>query len=91
VYTVKDLGEAEYFLGIKIEREMSTVKLTPTSYVKSVLDRFKVLECKPALTPMSNPVSLMTKQPRTEAGVRQMKDVPFCEAIGSVLYLAERT
>jgi Reverse transcriptase (RNA-dependent DNA polymerase) len=73
MYTVKDLGEAEYFLVFKIERKWSTVKLTQTSYVKSVLDRFVMLECKPAETPMSNPVSLMIKQPRTEAKVSQMK------------------
>jgi hypothetical protein len=66
MYTVKDLGQAEYFLGVKNEREMTTVKLTQTSYIKSVLDRFGMLECKPAQIPMSDPVSLMIKQPRTE-------------------------
>jgi Reverse transcriptase (RNA-dependent DNA polymerase) len=48
MYTVKDLGEAEYFLGVKIERESSTVKLTQTSYFTSVLDRFGILKCKHA-------------------------------------------
>jgi hypothetical protein len=92
MYTVKDLGEAEYCLGvIKIERDSSTVKLTQTSNVKSILDRFGMLECKPAQALMSNPVSLMIKQPRTEAEVSQMKDVPIREAIGSVLYLAVKT
>jgi hypothetical protein len=91
MYTINDLGEAEYFLVVKIERKTSTVKLTQTFYVKSVLDRFGMLECKPAQTPMSDPVSLMIKKPRTEAKVSQMKDVPFQEAIGSVLYLAVRT
>jgi hypothetical protein len=67
MYTVKDLGEAEHFLCVKIERESSTVKLTQTSYVKSVLDRFRMMKCKPAQTPTSDPVSLMIKQPRTEA------------------------
>jgi Reverse transcriptase (RNA-dependent DNA polymerase) len=67
MYTVKDLGGAEYFLGVNIERESSTVNLTQTSYVNRVLDRFGMLECKPAQTPMSDPVSLMIKQPRTEA------------------------
>jgi hypothetical protein len=61
MYTLKDLGEAEYFLSVKIERESSTVKLTQTSYVKSVLDRFGRLECKPAQTPMSDSVSLVIK------------------------------
>jgi Reverse transcriptase (RNA-dependent DNA polymerase) len=91
MYTVKDLGEAEYFLRVKIERESSTVKLTQKSYVKSVLDRFRMLECKPSQTPMSDPVSLMIKQPRTEAEVSKMKDFPFREATESFLYLAVRS
>jgi hypothetical protein len=80
IYTVKDLCGDEYFLGVKIERMSSTFKLMQTSYVKSVLDRFGMLECKPAQTPMSDPVSLMIKHSRTEVEVSQMKDVPFREA-----------
>jgi hypothetical protein len=67
MYTVKDLGHSEYFLGVKIQRETSTVKLTQTAYIKSVFDQFGMLERKPAQTPMSDPVSLMIKQPRTES------------------------
>jgi hypothetical protein len=44
MYTVKNLGADEYFLSVKIERETSTVKLDQTYYVKSVLDRFEMLE-----------------------------------------------
>jgi hypothetical protein len=50
-----------------------------------------MLECKPAQTLMSNPVSLMIKQPRTEAEVSQIKSFPSREATGSVLYLAVGT
>jgi hypothetical protein len=35
--------------------------LMQTSYVKSVLERIGMLECKPAQMPMSDPVSLMIK------------------------------
>jgi Reverse transcriptase (RNA-dependent DNA polymerase) len=82
MYTVKDLDEAEYFLGVKLERKTSTVKLTRTSYIKSVLDRFGMLECKPSQTHMSDPVSLM---------INQIKNVPFREVLGSVLYLSMGT
>jgi hypothetical protein len=40
---------------------------------------------------MSDHVSLMIKQPRIEAEVSQMKDVPLRKATGSVFYLAVRT
>jgi Reverse transcriptase (RNA-dependent DNA polymerase) len=37
LYTVKDLGEAEYFLGLKIEREQNRLRLSQESYINSVL------------------------------------------------------
>jgi Reverse transcriptase (RNA-dependent DNA polymerase) len=38
LYTIKDLGMAEYFLGVNIEREHNSLKLSQQSYVHSVLD-----------------------------------------------------
>jgi hypothetical protein len=34
-----DLGNAEYFLGVKIEREQKQVKLNQNSYTRGVLER----------------------------------------------------
>jgi hypothetical protein len=37
LYEIKDLGNAEYFLGVKIEREHMQVKLIQESYTCGVL------------------------------------------------------
>jgi hypothetical protein len=44
IYEIKDLGNAEYFLGVKIEREHKQVKLTQESYTRGVLERYGMLK-----------------------------------------------
>jgi Reverse transcriptase (RNA-dependent DNA polymerase) len=44
LYEIKDLGNAEYFLGVKIEREHKHVKITQESYTRGVLERYGMLE-----------------------------------------------
>jgi hypothetical protein len=54
LYEIKDLGEPEYFLGIKLERSSidCTLKLSPTSYIHKILERFNMSQCKPVISPM---------------------------------------
>jgi Reverse transcriptase (RNA-dependent DNA polymerase) len=61
LYEIKDLGNAEYFLGVKIEREHMQVKLIQESYTCGVLERYGMLESKPTPTPMAQSSDLMHK------------------------------
>ncbi|KAL0292823.1 UNVERIFIED_CONTAM: Retrovirus-related Pol polyprotein from transposon TNT 1-94 [Sesamum angustifolium] len=47
-FSMKDLGEASYILGIKIFRDRSKriLRMTPNSYVEKVLKRFKMEHSK---------------------------------------------
>jgi Reverse transcriptase (RNA-dependent DNA polymerase) len=67
LYEIKDLGNAEYFLGVKIEREHKQVKLTQESYTRGVLERYGMPESKPAPTPMVQSSDLMHKAPCSES------------------------
>jgi hypothetical protein len=91
LYTIKDLGEAEYFLGVKIEMEHNRPKLSQQSYVHSVLERYGMQDCKPFISPMVQASDLMSKSPRSDSEASRMTGVPYREAIGSLLYLSVRT
>jgi hypothetical protein len=92
LYTIKDLGEAEYFLGIKLDRGTSgELKLSQTKYVESVLDRFNMSGCKPAPSPMVPNKEVMERKERSDDEARLMAGVPYREAIGALLYLSIRT
>jgi hypothetical protein len=91
LYEIKDLGNAKYFLGVKIEREHKQVKLPQESYTRGVLERYGMLESKLAPTPMVQSSELMNKSPCSESDSKRMIGVPYREAIGSLLFLAVRT
>jgi hypothetical protein len=91
LYQVKDMGELDYFLGVKIEREHGRVRLSQKTYLGNVLTRFGMTECKSAPNPMAHPAGLMAKRAPSEAERSEMRSTPFRAAIGSLLYLSTRT
>ena len=92
LYTIKDLGEAKYFLGIKLERNThGTLRLSQTNYIENILDRFNMTASKPVPSPMVPNKTLMQRIPRTEEEASAMIGVPYREAIGALLYLSIRT
>ena len=52
---MKDLGEAQYILGIKIYRDRSKrmIGLRQSTYIDKVLARFNIVEAKKGHLPMS--------------------------------------
>lgn len=54
-FEMKDLGELEYFLGILVTRDRSkrTITLSQKPFIKTILDRFGMLDCKPVSTPVT--------------------------------------
>jgi len=52
-YEIKDLGEAKYILGMKIERtDDGSIKLSQRAYSECVLERFGMAEAKSHSTPL---------------------------------------
>ena len=56
---MKDLGEADVILGIKIVRSASGLTLTQSSYIEKVLKRFDHFDDKPAPTPFDPSIKLV--------------------------------
>ena len=59
-FSMKDLGEAAYILGIKIYRDRSKrlIELSQDIYIDKVLKRFNMEEAKKEFLPMSHGIHL---------------------------------
>ena len=88
-FSMKDLGEAAYILGIKIYRDRSKrlIGLSQSTYIDKVLKRFNMHEAKKGFLPMSHGISLSKTQcPSTTDERERMNAVPYASAIGSIMY-----
>jgi hypothetical protein len=86
---ITDLGELHWLLGIEIkrDRERRTIHLSQRSYIDSILSRYNFQDLKPVSTPMETSTRLSTAQsPATTLEIAKMRDVPYLEAVGSLMY-----
>ena len=60
-FNMKDRGEAEVILGIKITRTLNGLNFSQERYVEKILKRFQHFDCKPMSTPY-DPNSHMKKK-----------------------------
>jgi transposase InsO family protein len=86
-FLMKDLGPAKACLGLRITQKESSIQLDQNQYVLEILEKFGMSESKPVGTPMSMDKLCKNKNPeKTLVG-----KIPYQEAIGSLLFLAQCT
>lgn len=88
-YKTKDLGDAKLILGIRIDRdrEAGTLTISQRAYLERVLARYGMSNCSPQYTPLPVGVILEKSQvPTTTEDHQYMKDKPYREVLGSVMY-----
>ena len=88
-FSMKDLGEAEYILGIKIYRDRSKrlIGLSQGTYIDKVLARFNMVNSKKGFLPMQHGLRLSKSQcPKTPGEIEKMSRIPYASAIGSIMY-----
>jgi hypothetical protein len=85
VFDVHDLGEANFFLGMKITRdkEEGTVVLSQKKAVADLIKRFGLGDAKGKSTPLS----VSTRLTKEGKGVDR-SSVPYMELVGSLLYIS---
>jgi hypothetical protein len=86
---ITDLGELHWLLGIeiKLDRDRRTIHLSQHSYIDSIIARYNFQDLKPASTPMETSIRLSTSQaPATTLEIAKMRDIPYLEAVGSLMY-----
>ncbi|KAL6315051.1 hypothetical protein AAG906_030898 [Vitis piasezkii] len=93
-FDMKDLGAAKKILGMEIHRDKASGRLwlSQHSYVKRMLERFKMDNAKPISTPLANHFRLSTSQcPKTDDEVNDMSKVPYASAVGWLIYIRGTT
>nr|GEU39688.1 retrovirus-related Pol polyprotein from transposon TNT 1-94 [Tanacetum cinerariifolium] len=88
-FKMKDLGPANKILGMQIYRDRVSRKiwLSQKSYVKKILQRFNMQDCKPISTPFPTNVKLSFKMsPSSEKERMEMSRVPYASTMGSLMF-----
>ena len=87
-FKIKDLGQAEWVLGISLnyDNDGGTLKLHQSKYINDLLQRYGMGECKPSKTPIV-PGSI----PESSAKPNQEIATQYQSLVGSLLYAATST
>ena len=88
-FDMKDLGAANYILGMEIKRDRANRKLwlNQRKYVETILQRFNMQDSKPVNVPIPVGVKLSAEQcPKTQEEEEDMSRVPYASAVGSLMY-----
>nr|GEY41148.1 hypothetical protein [Tanacetum cinerariifolium] len=85
MFSMKDMGEADVILGIKIKRENKGIVITQSHYIKKILKKFNREDCSSVRTPM-DPVEKL--KPNIGKPVDQLE---YLKAIGFLMYAMTST
>lgn len=84
-FSMKDLGEADVILGIKIKREGKGLTLTQSHYIEKVVKRFQCDKSTPVSTPMDPSEKLL---PNLGEPISQLE---YSQVIGCLMYAMTST
>ncbi|KAE8694615.1 putative pentatricopeptide repeat-containing protein [Hibiscus syriacus] len=88
-FEMKDLGSANKILGIQIHRDRSNRKiwLSQKNYLKKILSRFNMQDCKPISSPLPINFKLSSSMsPSSEEERMEMSRVLYTSAVGSLMF-----
>ncbi|RVW79629.1 Retrovirus-related Pol polyprotein from transposon TNT 1-94 [Vitis vinifera] len=84
-FKMKDLGEVDTILGIKVKRNSGGYALNQTHYIEKVVSKFSHLKIKDTNTPFDSSIKLEKNDDRSVA------QLEYASAIGSLMYVAQCT
>ncbi|GKE96786.1 zinc finger, CCHC-type containing protein [Tanacetum coccineum] len=79
-FSMKDMGEADVILGIRIKHESNGITISQSHYIEKVLKKFNYFECTPVSTSMDTSEKLM---PTNGQAVSQLD---YSRVIGYLMY-----
>ena len=93
-YKLTDTGPASWLLGIKISRDLTnnTLSLSQHAYIEAIITKYNFNDLKPLAIPIDPSIPLSkTQSPSKLEDIARMKNVPYREAVGSLMYAAMGT
>ncbi|GJT43608.1 retrotransposon protein, putative, ty1-copia subclass [Tanacetum coccineum] len=93
-FSMKDLGDAVFILGIKIYRDRSKrlIGLSQNAYMDKILKRYKMDNSNRGTIPMQEILDLNKSQgAQTPKEVNRMINVPYTLVVGSIMYAVRCT
>jgi hypothetical protein len=84
-FDMKDLGEANVILGMKLERTSNGIKLSQSHAIEKMLKKYEYFDTSPVSTPYDSSVHL---KKNLGEPISQLK---YSQIIGSLLYFTNRT
>jgi len=88
-FEMKDLGPTKRVLGIDIlrNRDKGELFFSQLSYLKNVVERFRMSNSKTVSTPLGHHTKLYIKQcPQSEDEKQEMESIPYASGVGSIMY-----
>ncbi|KAL0448134.1 UNVERIFIED_CONTAM: Retrovirus-related Pol polyprotein from transposon TNT 1-94 [Sesamum latifolium] len=85
-FEMKDMGEADVILGIKLIRSTDGIAISQSHYVEKIIEKFGYQNSRIAKTPYDSSVALF----KNESGI-SVAQLRYSQIIGSLQYLANGT
>jgi hypothetical protein len=92
-YKMKDLGNAEWILGIRVtrNRKEKTIKLDHEVQINKTVKQFHMEHSNPAPTPAEAKKLSSDECPQTEQQRKEMINIPYRSIVGSLQYITLST
>jgi hypothetical protein len=94
LFKITDIGPLKYCLGYEVDRdrENKTLKLHQAGYIKEIIQRANMSDCKSISVPADPSVRLSKEMsPKSPEEKEFMKKVPYRQIVGALLYLVSGT
>ncbi|KAM1643664.1 hypothetical protein ACFX14_013366 [Malus domestica] len=80
-YEMSDLGMLHYFLGISIIQSIDGIFITQKKYAKTLIEKFKMIGCKPVATPL-----VVNEKFQREDGSGDADESMYKSLVGSLVF-----
>jgi hypothetical protein len=81
-FDLTNLGLLHYCLCVEVWKTSSSIFVSQNKYVRSMLERFKLKNCKISPTPMEKGLNISTK-----TNSKEVNELVYNQLVGSLIYL----